>query len=599
MTGNVITVNQSQYNMVRGKTSNAINIEIASGRETLKGDVYIIPFIAENHYFSGQGFSTYGNWKFWLGEITEEDTILFDYPIKDISNNQVGTLWNVSKIFEAANCIWFDPSYIGEPLVSNEYNYFDLFSNGFSSFGGLPESIELARLGGGTIKAEQFGLIDLSQLDLNIINNMSANTFKSTYGHLITSRATLISEPKITGPSGNAGDSINEKSINENTTAIHTFTANEPIIWSLNGGADASKFSINSISGALIFNSTPNYESPSDSDSSNDYVVIIKATDSAGNTSDQTITVLIDNINETATALTLSSTSFNENIDTSSSVATLSTTDPDSSDTHTYSLVNGTGDTDNSSFTIDGSSLTITSSPDYETKSSYNIRLKTTDSSGESFSKAFTLSVNDLVEKQAVVVATETNGLTKGAKYTLNGIKDYDGNLHGYLREVTGEAPTTVKSAYKYQGTLDVNNDGTKEAVYTNQLSGRWVTASIDPITGAFDYSKHGAGETTRIVGIYQDPLVTAGLVEKDSPHDGSRTFSNDLKLDNLILKTVGDYDGDGFQEVYWSKVDNTAYLRAVMHADGNIQYANYQNLTQMTDYLTSHGFADTVALIA
>ena len=66
-----------------------------------------------------------------------------------------------------------------------------------------------------------------------------------------------------------------------------------------------------------------------------------------------------------------------------------------------------------------------------------------------------------------------------------------------------------------------------------------------------------------------------------------------------IVGTTTGDYDGDGFQEVYWSKVDNTAYLRAVMHADGNIQYANYQNLDQMTDYLTGHGFADTVALIA
>ena len=160
-------------------------------------------------------------------------------------------------------------------------------------------------------------------------------------------------------------------------------------------------------------------------------------------------------------------------------------------------------------------------------------------------------------------------------------------------------ASINVESAYKYQGTLDVNNDGTKEAIYTNSVSGRWVTASIDPVTGAFDYSKHGAGESTRIVGIYQDPLVANGTVEKDSVFDGSRTFINDLKLDNLILKTVGDYDGDGFQEVYWSKVDNTAYLRAVMHADGNIQYANYQNLQQMTDYLTANGCADNIALIA
>ena len=184
----------------------------------------------------------------------------------------------------------------------------------------------------------------------------------------------------------------------------------------------------------------------------------------------------------------------------------------------------------------------------------------------------------------------------KDSLYSLMTIKDYDGNLHGYLGT---SAPTSIKSAYKYQGKLDVNNDGTTEAIFTNKESGRWVTASIDPITGAFDYTKHGAGGTTRIVGIYEDPLVQAGVVEKDSVFDGSRTFINDLKLDNLILKTVGDYDGDGFQEVYWSKVDNTAYLRAVMHADGNIQYANYQNLSQMTDYLTSHGYADTVGLIA
>ena len=54
-----------------------------------------------------------------------------------------------------------------------------------------------------------------------------------------------------------------------------------------------------------------------------------------------------------------------------------------------------------------------------------------------------------------------------------------------------------------------------------------------------------------------------------------------------MIAKTSGDYDGDGFQEVYWKTNDGTAYLRALMHADGNIQYANYQNEEQMSDYLT------------
>ena len=60
--------------------------------------------------------------------------------------------------------------------------------------------------------------------------------------------------------------------------------------------------------------------------------------------------------------------------------------------------------------------------------------------------------------------------------------------------------------------------------------------------------------------------------------------------MDNLAVKASGDYDGDGLQEVYWKTVDDTAYLRALMHADGNIQYANYQNEEQMIDYLTSNG---------
>ncbi len=199
--------------------------------------------------------------------------------------------------------------------------------------------------------------------------------------------------------------------------------------------------------------------------------------------------------------------------------------------------------------------------------------------------------------ENAILQANKWDDLshTKGSEYQISYLCDYDGNLHGFL----GDTPEDAIISYKHQGLLDVNGDGSLEAIYTNKVSGRWATTTIDPITGIIDYTNHGQGGSTRIVGIYEDPLVKAGLVEKDSDFDGSRTFINDLKIDNLILKTVGDYDGDGFQEVYWSKVDNTAYLRAVMHADGNIQYANYQNLDQMTDYLTSHGFANTIALIA
>ena len=50
------------------------------------------------------------------------------------------------------------------------------------------------------------------------------------------------------------------------------------------------------------------------------------------------------------------------------------------------------------------------------------------------------------------------------------------------------------------------------------------------------DFSSNGQGGATRIVGIYEDPLVKAGIVQKDSVFDGSRTFINDLKLDNCMF---------------------------------------------------------------
>ena len=51
---------------------------------------------------------------------------------------------------------------------------------------------------------------------------------------------------------------------------------------------------------------------------------------------------------------------------------------------------------------------------------------------------------------------------------------------------------------------------------------------------------------TTRVVGIYVDPLVTSGDIVKFSDHDSQYRFRNDLEIDNLVAKHAGDYDSDG-----------------------------------------------------
>ena len=73
---------------------------------------------------------------------------------------------------------------------------------------------------------------------------------------------------------------------------------------------------------------------------------------------------------------------------------------------------------------------------------------------------------------------------------------------------------------------------------------------------------------------------------------------NNDLDIDNLSAKHSGDYDGDGIHEVYWKTNDGTAYLRSLMHVDGNIRYANYQSEIQMRQYLVSQGHPEIISEI-
>ena len=104
-------------------------------------------------------------------------------------------------------------------------------------------------------------------------------------------------------------------------------------------------------------------------------------------------------INSAPTNILLSSTSVNENVTIGTTVGSLSTTDSDSGDTHAYTLVAGSGDTDNASFSISGANLLTGTAIDYETKNSYSIRVQTSDGTA-TYSKTFIISVADVFEDE-------------------------------------------------------------------------------------------------------------------------------------------------------------------------------------------------------
>ncbi|MCX5928026.1 MAG: ExeM/NucH family extracellular endonuclease [Cyanobium sp. LacPavin_0920_WC12_MAG_63_22] len=116
----------------------------------------------------------------------------------------------------------------------------------------------------------------------------------------------------------------------------------------------------------------------------------------------------VSDLNEAPTALATSASSFAENIPAGSTVSILTTTDPDASNTFIYSLASGTGDSDNSAFAINGDKLNIKASPNFEAKSSYSLRLRSTDQGGLSVERAVTFAVIDLNEAPTALSLANT-----------------------------------------------------------------------------------------------------------------------------------------------------------------------------------------------
>ncbi|MDO7877571.1 FG-GAP-like repeat-containing protein [Hymenobacter sp. ASUV-10] len=124
--------------------------------------------------------------------------------------------------------------------------------------------------------------------------------------------------------------------------------------------------------------------------------------------------------NAAPTALTLSNSSVAENGAANATVGTFTTTDPNNSAPYTYWLESGPGSTDNASFTISGNTLRLTAPADYETKSSYAIRVRTTDDGGASLVQTFTVAVTNVAEVPTLTALSPTSGPV-GTSVTITG----------------------------------------------------------------------------------------------------------------------------------------------------------------------------------
>ncbi|XHR83186.1 MAG: Calx-beta domain-containing protein [Gloeotrichia echinulata GP01] len=318
------------------------------------------------------------------------------------------------------------------------------------------------------------------------------------------------------------------------------------------GYADNSKFTIDG--NKLIANTSFDFETLL-----NSYTIGVKTTDQDGSSYSTPLTISVTNVNETPTGLGLSNDKIPEN---QTIVGNFNTTDPDSGNTFTYSLVSGTGDTDNTLFTIVGNQLQAKAPLNFETKNSYSIRVRTTDQGGLSYEKSFPITVTNVNEAPTGIAWGDVHFVTFDGR-------TYDIQSGGEFILVKSTVDDwQIQTRQESWGSVSVNTafatkvDGHKVVFDIYRASDKKLTIDGNQVTLTSSQSLTiGNSKIQRQDNVYT--LTYAGL-------DGIISTGDD---DKLIV-----YDGGNHLNIY------------VTPADGRLSYL--QGLLGNGDGISSNDFA-------
>jgi hypothetical protein len=310
--------------------------------------------------------------------------------------------------------------------------------------------------------------------------------------------------PAIAGPSGAAGAATSTKSVAENTTPVHTFTANEPVTWSVDGGADAARFTINPTTGALTFVAPPNFEIPTDADENNVYLVVVKAVDAGGNISTQTLTVTVTNADE-FTPRIQGPTGAEGDASSTASIPEGTTA------VHTYSANEDVtwsldGGADAAAFSINPLTgvLAFTSAKNFErptdadANNTYVVVIKATDPSGNVSTQTLTVTITD-VNEAAKLVITGTGSMVAGSFQTIT--------ITAYTAQGDVERAYAGVKSLTFSG-ASLAPDGTTPTVAAEDFG---AATSLTFANGTADASMYLYAAETAIIATTDGTLSAAG----------------------------------------------------------------------------------------
>ncbi|HEV3469575.1 MAG TPA: cadherin domain-containing protein [Pyrinomonadaceae bacterium] len=321
------------------------------------------------------------------------------------------------------------------------------------------------------------------------------------------------------------------------------------------GTGDADNASFQIVGNQLQTNASFDFETDSS------YSVRVRVTDANSLTFEEAFTITITNQNEAPTDIALSNDTVAENSATGTLVGNLSTTDPDAGDSFTYTLVSGTGDGDNASFQISGSQLQTNASFDFETDSSYSVRVRSTDTGGAFFEEAFTITITDVNEGPTLTAGGVTPTFTEdGAAVAIDPgltVTDVDStDIQSATVQITGNyqngqdllafvnTPNITGAFNAATGTLTLTGTDTLANYQAALRSVTYSNNSQNPVTTtravSFKAKDSGGADSNTavtnvtVVAVNDAPVVVAGGTLAYTENDASTNIDGAITVTDV-----------------------------------------------------------------
>jgi hypothetical protein len=375
---------------------------------------------------------------------------------------------------------------------------------GYSGGGGSTQNSGVSIGGGGgsfivsgaTNIATSNGSYAGSSAGITNLNQYNGTFNSTTYSHgYLTIEIEAV--PDSTAPTFTNSTSFSIAENSSTSTNAATITVNESATITITSETDSALFTIitsDSTTARIRFLTSPNFEAPADVGTNNVYDITVRATDSAGNIANRSITITVTNVNEAPTisspssAATYSITQA-ENI---SSVATYAATDVDAGASLSWSI----SGTDAADFSIVSGTgvLTFATTPDYEapldsdTNNAYIIIVTVSDGSLTD-TQTLTITITNANESASIAGPTVSGAVYKGITTTITVTSSVAGKVRFFVggkRISTCLSRTTTGAYPNYSATCSW-----KPAVQNKQQ----LTATITPTDNTFSAATSAATE--------------------------------------------------------------------------------------------------------